>query len=1077
MSPLSHLNNFLVKRISIWLIAFFAFVQLLTAQNLTIRGQVLDAKDGFPLPGVAVTVKGTLTGTATDIDGNYQVEAPSNGVLVFSFIGLRTEEVPVNGRITINLQMQEDVIALSEVVVVGYGIQKKVNLSGAVDQISPQQIEARPIANLSQGLQGLVPNLNVDFASGEPGQGANFNIRGFTSINGGSPLFVVDGVPFDPDQLNFLNPNDIASISILKDASSAAIYGARAAFGVVLITTKTGKDNKITYTNFFAAARPTVLPKPITDPYIFSRLLEISTNNTPWDYTNYSDEHYQWAKDRSDNPSIESVRLDPNNPTQYIYMGNNNWNDYFFKDNSLSQQHNLSFSGSKDNFNYFFSGNYTNEGGLNALTTDDWARYALRSKLGFTPLKWLSLESNTSLYQANRDRPSYNITSIYDIQPIDVATNPDGSWANTYAGRVGAQLVDGGRRNSNSFGFQTITRANVTLFKGLLTLTGDATFRRDQEQTNVDFRRYTIGFGPNDFREEGGEGSAQAINANERYNAYNVYTTLNKQLGLHQLQVIAGYNQESYEWEYTAAKRARPIVSSLPYISVSSGEQTVSSSFTDWAVQGIFGRINYIFNNRYILEFNGRYDGTSRFPKNDRWGFFPSFSAAWVISEEGFMRAFDNLFGTVKLRGSYGSLGNQAVSNYGYILNLPSFQTSYLIDGQFRQAIGAPGLDVDPENYTWEKVISTNLGLDFGLFKDRILATFDYYVRNTEGMLTDGAELPSVLGTAEPRANVADLETKGWEASVIFRNQIGTGKKPLNFDIRLNIGDSRSRITNFPNEGKFLDDFIYDSRQVYYPGQYIGDIWGLVNNGLYQTTDDIAGLDASNIIPWGALSIVPGWPRYIDQDGDGQILKGISVSDPKDFVIIGNSEPRYRYGIDFNMNWNGFDARVFFQGVGQRDYYPQHYLFWGPYQQPYANFYSNHLDFYRPTSDSDAERAKHSQAYINAGLADANTDATYPILQAWLADWRVYNGLAIPQTQYLQDASYIRLKNLTLGYTLPKALTQRIGINQFRIYLSGENLWEASDIKNYVDPEAIGSWSGYAYPFQRRYSVGLNVEF
>jgi TonB-linked SusC/RagA family outer membrane protein len=1054
---------------------------LLAQAPLTVSGTVTDADDGSTLPGVTVRVAGTTDGTVTDYDGYYELTVPGPAAeLLVSFIGMAEQTVAVAGRQTVDVALSASNNLLEEVVVVGYGSQKRVNLSGAVDNIQTEALESRPIANLSQGLQGLVPNFNVDYAGGEPGAAAQFNIRGITSINGGSPLFVVDGIPFAAEDLNFLNPNDIASISILKDAASAAIYGARAAFGVVLITTKSGKEGRITYSNFVATARPTVLPDPITDPYVYMRLSDIATANTPWNYITYSDDQYRWARERSDDPSVASVRPDPADPNRYVYLGDNDWNDYFFEDRALSQSHNLAFSGGQGQaVDYFVSGNFTEEAGLNRLAEDKFSRYALRTKVGFQPKPWLRFENNSNVYQADRVRPTYDLTQTFNLVPIDVAENPDGSWANTDAGRAAAQIVDGGRYAGTDLGFQTINRATATLFDGLLTVTADATFRRNFNTIHTDGRAYRIGYGPEDLRTEGGQTFARELRINDRYNAYNLFATLTETFGTrHQLTVLAGYNQESFVRDEASARRNGLIVSGLPYLGVASGEQEVGADFTDWAVRGLFGRVNYIFNDRYILEFNGRYDGTSRFPAEDRYGFFPSVSAAWLLSEEGFMQGLTAVLSTLKLRASYGSLGNQATANYGYILNLPSFTTPYLIDGNYQRAIGAPGLDVDPGNYTWETVTTANFGLEAGLWDNWLFLSADYYVRNTTGMLAPGQELPGVLGTDEPQGNVADLETEGWELSLEWRNRFQVGGAPLRLNLGFNIGDSRSFITRYPNEGALFSG-------AYYQGQEIGEIWGLESDGFFEDEEAIAALDQTGIIPWGAISIVPGWPRFVDQDGNGVIEKGIAATDTRDYVKLGNTQPRFRYGINLDASWKGFDTRLFFQGVGQRDYYPEHYLFWGLYQQPYANTYPQQLDFYRATGDSEAARANHSRSYIEMGLADANTEnVAYPSLQAWLADYRVSNGLAIPQSRYLLDGSYLRLKNVTVGYTLPSQLTERVGLGRFRIFLSGENVWESSAVSDFVDPEAIGAnpldagrFGGYAYPFQRRYSAGVNVEF
>ena len=429
-----------------WLIAVlviaFSFESLAQGK---VTGKVID-RSGLGMPGVSVLIKGTQKGTITDLDGSYTIDIPSNdAVLVFSFIGYQSIEKPVIGESVIDIEMKEEDTLLEQVVVVGYGTQKKVNVTGAVDQLAGKDIADRPIANVVQGLQGMSPGLNITYQGGKPGTVPNINIRGFTSINGGGPLIVIDGIPGNESDLLRLSPSDIDSYSVLRDAASAAIYGARAAFGVILITTKNGQEGKqqISYNNYFAWGKPSVLPEPVTDPYIYSRVLETSTNNTPWDYVNYSDAHYQWARERSENPSVEDTRLDPTNPNLWAYMGNNNWNDYFFNKSSFSTNQNLSISGNsggKMPIGYFVSGDYTKENGLNKLAPDYWDRYALRAKINMKPLKWLTVDNNLNIYQTERADPTNDITNIYYLQPTDVAVNPDGTWANTGAGRLAANI-------------------------------------------------------------------------------------------------------------------------------------------------------------------------------------------------------------------------------------------------------------------------------------------------------------------------------------------------------------------------------------------------------------------------------------------------------------------------------------------------------------------------------------------------------------------------------------------------------------------------------------------------------------
>lgn len=1063
------------KKFGILVLVILSVSMKTFAQN-QIRGKVTD-KEGLGIPGVSVLEKGTQNGTITDLDGSYVIVASNeDAVLVFSFIGYKTMEEPIKSKTIIDLTFEEEDTLLEQVVVVGYGTQKKVNVTGAVDQLAGEEIADRPIANVMQGLQGMSPGLNITYQGGKPGSVPDINIRGFTSINGGGPLIIIDGIAGNNSDLLRLNPSDIESYSVLRDAASAAIYGARAAFGVILITTKKGAEGnqRISYNNYFSWGRPSVLPKPVTDPYIHSRVLEISTNNTPWDYVNYSDAHYQWAKQRSEDPSIEDTRLDPNNPNIWAYMGNYDWYDYFFNKSSFSTNHSLSISGNsggKMPMGYYVSGDYTNENGLNKLADDYWNRYSLRARITAKPLKWLNIDNNLNIYQTRREDPTNDITSVYNLRPIDVAVNPDGTWANTETGRLAARLVDGGENQENMFGFQNILGASASLLDGDLTFNATASFKREQWKYHWDRKKFNIGFGPEDIRTEGGDGSVIERNGSLNTTILDFYGKYSKTFGKHNFNILAGYNQEDYDYSTIQAERRVLISSSLPYIGLTTGDSFITPSYSAYALRSLFGRVNYTFNEKYILEINGRYDGSSRFPKDNRWGFFPSVSASWLMMDESFFQPLTSVVSTFKVRASYGSLGNQNVSNFGYIQALPTNLSSYLIDGSKRTIItSAPSLAVDPNFYTWEEVISTNVGLDFGFLGDRISGTFDYFIRDTKGMLTDPVELPGVLGTAPPKQNAADLRTKGFDFSIGYRDQIGSTSNPVTFGVKLILSDSRSTITKFQNEQNLFSNWRV--------GQEVGEIWGLESDGLFVNEDEIAQLDQSSIVPWGALDIVPGWPKYVDLNDDGKIETGQSQDDPKDLRLIGNTTARYRYGANINVGWSGFDLSIFLQGVAKRDYYPSRYLFWGPYQQPYGNVYPWNLDFYRAEADGADLLAQHSQSYIEAGLAEQNLDSSYPVLQSWMADANYGAGLDIPQTNYLLSGAYLRLKNITLGYSLPQVLTERLKVNKVRFYVTGENLYEISAIKKYVDPESINASSGDAnsYPFQRKFAFGINID-
>ncbi|MEX6686369.1 SusC/RagA family TonB-linked outer membrane protein [Danxiaibacter flavus] len=1070
-------------------ILFYVLCIYASAQNVKITGVVRSAKDSSLLQGVAVTIKGTSNGVTTNESGTYSISCQKNATLIFNSLGYELKELRVNGNNVANvyLQLNGSSDQLQDVVVnVGYGTRKKNEITGAVDQIAGRVIAERPVANILQGLQGLSAGLNITYSGGTPGSVPNINIRGLGSINGGggSPLILIDGVAAQTDDLLRINPSDVESITTLRDGASAAIYGARSAFGVLMIVTKKGKSGgrqTVSYNDYFAISKRTVMPEPITDPFIYKKVMKTATQNTPWDYASFTPWEQTWAKQRSDDPSsAPEVMPNPDNPTQWAYMGNYNFNNYFFSNSNFSQYHTLSFSGSsagKTPINYLLSADYTNENGLIKLTKNDWNRYGLRSNIGINPLSWLKIEDNMSVYQLVKDMPSYNVTDVYYTQPVNVPKNPDGSWGNNTAGILAAELVDGGRNKETRFGFNNILRGTVILLNGDLTITGTASNKRELWNGYYSYLPVQVGYGPNDVRSVNAPGSITNVNGTVKQDIYDVFANYNKTFGSHNIKVTAGYNQEYYQWNPLSVSRNQLISSSLPYIGLTLGtnpgitQSGFGSSYYDYAIRSYFGRADYTFKDRYIATFTGRKDGSSRFPSNGRWAFSPGVSGAWVVNKERFWDPIAPAVSTFKLRASYAKQGNQSVSYYGYIQGLGLGTSGYLINGAGQQPITTvPGLNVDPDNYTWESVGVRNFGADLGFLNNHLNVTFDYYVRNTTGMLVPSKVLPAVLGTSAPQQNAADMSTKGWEFSAAYNTTFTVAAKPFSLNLKAQVWDDKSVITKYDNP---LGLFSAPYRQ----GQTIGEMWGLVSDGFFKNTNEIAKLDESAIVPWGALNIVPGWPRYIDQNGDQKITKGTSDKDPGDLRIIGNSRPRYRYSFNVSMAWNNIDVSVFLQGVAKMDYYPHHYLFWGPYQQPYANIYPWNLDFYRETAATDAEKATYSNSYNAAGLSNANTNSYYPVLQAWLADNNYGSGLDIPQTKYMLSAAYLRVKNLTVGYSLPHNVIRRLGMQKLRIFFTGENLFEFSKIKKYVDPEAIVDGYGWAYPYQRKYSVGVNLDF
>ena len=1051
------------------------------AQSQTISGSVSDAITSEPLAGVSIVVVGSETesgvviGTQTDAMGRFNLDVPAGfTALKFSYIGYISKEQTIQGQ-TMNVVLEPDVLLLEEAVVVGFGTQKRANLSGAVDEVDMEALELRSISNVTQGLQGLIPNLNIDYTAGAPGTEPIINIRGYTSINGGSPLILIDGIPAEARDLNLLDAQDVSSISVLKDASSAAIYGARAAFGVLLIETKRGggEQMNVNYTHRTSWDTPTVIPEKVTDPYVYMRWQENSSDATPWDYINYSDDMYAWARDRSDNPSsTDAVRVNPSNTSQWQYMGNRDWSEYFLSDYGMSSNNTLSLSGSTANTNYYLSGSMDNQDGALQIDDDNFERLGIRSNVEYRLNQFFNITNLTQMTQSSRNAPSYlsgessSMQSFYLLAPTSWHKNPDGTWANSAAGQLAAQLTEGGDFVDEYNKFQTTFTFRSDIIPSLLSLNADYTFRSEKRNYDWDYKKYRIGYGPNDARELGNT-AVYRYRMDYDYQVLNLYASLNKQFQNHQFSGIIGYNQESYDFYRVNTSITDVISSSLPSISLALGSTNTSDSYTGWAVQGAFGRLNYIFKDKYIVEFNGRYDGSSRFPENDRFGFFPSASLGWRLDQESFFNV--DAINVFKLRASYGTLGNQSVSDFGYIPSMSTYNNGYLVDNNRPLSISAPGMV--SSNYTWEEVTSQNIGLDIELLESKLQFNLDLYTRDTEGMLTLGKELPSVLGTSEPNENAADLRTKGWEVAVNYRDNVNFLNDRLSFGARLTLADAQSEITSFDNPNQNLNQ--------YYVGAQIGEIWGLTVDGFFESEEEITNSpDQSSMVPWGAIPTTVGSIKFADINGDGVITKGTTVADPGDMKVIGNSEARYRFGINLDFNYKGFDVQTFFQGIGKRDYYPFHYVFWGFHQQPYNGGFTHLLDYYRAADDSPEAMSQHSQKYIDMGLANANTDSRYPVLQAWNMDVNTYGAGSTPNDKYLLDASYLRWKNLTIGYRLPGEIIQSLGLSQVRVYLSGENLMEWSEISDIVDPEAVtNNGRGYVYPFQRRYSLGINVQF
>lgn len=1011
---------------------------------ITISGRVVD-ENGEPLAGVNVVVKGTSAGTTSDSQGNFSLNiADNSGTLVFSYVGYTTVEQNVTASsnyLSIVLQITD--ASSEEVIIVGYGTQKRVNLTGAVSTVDAKRIENRPITNLGQGLQGLIPNLNITIDDGAAGSGASFNVRGFTSTNGGSPLILVDGVVMDP---NLINPSEVESVSVLKDASSASLYGSRAAFGVVLITTKKGKKSKpiIELTSNYSMNRPTDIPD-LVDSKQYLEFREEKARNlgtaAPFseETKNLILAHYN---DPANNPS---ARVNPNNPRSYQYFGNTDWFRTIMKDNNPLLQSNLSVRGGSENISYYFSGGAFNQAGILKYGNDSYDRYNLRGKVDIDVNRWLQLNINTVFTHTRQDNV-YNYSGIgtlwHDLTRKDVfipLLNPDGTDTESPLA-----LLKNGGRDKKYISDSWITLGSVlTPFPGLK-ITGNYSFNsynynRSEHKKLVE--RYQ---GPSDMAGANTVHTTPTAlylgNQRDQYYAINIYGEYEKEfLNKHAFKATVGFNEEKKSFDNTSSSNINLLSDLLPSLNLATGTPTASQSKTAWALQGYFARINYAFDERYLLELNGRYDATSRFPKADRWALFPSVSAGWRVSNERFFQLLKPIFSEVKIRGSYGELGNQALTNnFPYLATLNSFRPAVILSGDRPLSVAVPSLV--SSILTWETAISSNIGIDISMLSSKLQFSFDYFDRKVIDQLGPSMAMPATLGTSAPQANAVESVTKGWEFEVNWNDKIGN----VSYYAGFRLADAQGQITNYNNAEKSLS--------TYYIGQKIGEIWGYQTNGLFKSRDEYlkSGLDYSNLT---GLQIEGGDVHYVDQDKNGVINPGLStLNNPGDRVVIGNSTPRYTYGINLGAQWKQFAVDVFMQGVGKRDLSLSGGSFWpdesGTPQVHHLDYWSeNNPDAYWP-------RVLGSQGGFNYQTTD----------------------------RYLQNFSYLRMKQLSVSYALSSSLTKRLSLKGLKIFFAGQNLFEIDNILPGFDPEitpgGFNGWgSGKSYPFARSYSFGINLSF
>ena len=1055
-----------------------------------VKGVVKDQK-GEPVMGVGVFIKGTTNGTVTGLDGSFSINAGSDATLTISSIGYKSTEVAVAGRSSLTITIEEDMLLLEDAVVVGYGVQKKENLTGAISVVSSKSIENRSASNLGSILQGTVPGLTVTTPTGRPGASVDLNIRGWNSINSGSPLVLVDGVV---GSLERVNPNDVESISVLKDASSAAVYGAKAAFGVVLVTTKSGGDSEgrahVRYSGRWGWSSPTTSTDWETRGYysVYIPNLFMKAFNGQQQITYSEDDMAElWARrnDVVENPARPWVVIDQSKgaPT-YKYYANTDWWHYFFNDRKPTENHDISFRGGNKGIKYFLSANYNREQGIFRLNPDDYKKYNLRSRISFDVNSWMNISNNTAYYSATYHYPGladmddtfYKCTAGYFSYLVP--QNPD----NTYVYRTdsggGGQTILGNLANENFVNknrTSNLTNTSEITLKPIkqLEIKGNYSYSYNtytslNRSVNGTFGAITpmktelVTTGDNEDKLK------EQVQTIDMHSA-NVYATYTDTFAdAHNLKIMGGGQWETYYHKKLYATGYDLMSEELNDQNLLSADEAgvkrmeTAGGQSEYALLGFFGRLNYDYKGKYLLELSGRYDGTSRFPRGQRYGFFPSGSLGWRISEEEFFTPLKGWMNDLKIRFSYGSLGNQQVGYYDYIRSVTLSTQNYLFGGD-KSSIATFGNPV-ASNLTWETVQQKNVGVDMAFLENKITFTGEAYIRDTKNMLTTGKALPSVYGASAPKTNNADLRTMGYEMAITYRNHFKLLGKPFEYSISGTFNDFIGYITKFDNPTRNLS--------TYYEGMRYGEIWGYTTDGFFASDAEAASypVDQSPVCTiiygstGGELGLRAGDLKYVDLDGDGIIGQGANtVDNPGDRKIIGNSQPRFQYGATFAFNWAGLDFSMFFQGVGRQQWYPSTdaRYFWGPYARPFSSWIQ--------------------KDFLDRCWSEDNPDAYFPRPRAYVAGVGANRELTTVNDRYLQNLGYCRLKNLTIGYTLPEKLTKRVEIAGVRVYFTGENLaYIAPGLhSDYMDPEAAAKTKGKypIYPWQKTFMFGIDINF
>ncbi|WP_162633330.1 SusC/RagA family TonB-linked outer membrane protein [Echinicola strongylocentroti] len=1016
-----------------------------TEREVNVTGTVTAVSDGLPLPGVTVKVKGTTTGTATDLDGKYSLNVPDEGaVLVFSFVGFESQEIPVEGRSVINVDLSEDLEDLNEVVVVGYGTQNKASVSGSIATVGEDAFVSRAAANPLAALQGQVPGMSITRSSGQPGEeGYDFKIRGLTSLNATDPLVIVDDVPYtNADAISSLNPNDIESMTVLKDAS-AAIYGARAAGGVILITTKKGKTGKpqVTFNTRFTLKTPG-LDKTLTNRRQYFEMFDEASENdgvaNRWDQQGYG-EYFLNGYDGALSPTVFGFDY-PYDQT----FADNNWQDVLWGNNTM-MANNLSIAGKTDKSNYRISIGHIDDQGLLQWGNNSVKRTSVRANYGMDITEKLKVSTVLSYEREKTVEPSLMDRVLTDFDPPFIASeNPLGqpyTWMNVATPNWLAELGGDSYVTRNRLSANLKLDYDVNEDLKLVGVGGAKYWSNDSKywENIVTFYNWDgVPLVDQPSRSRAGQGS----NVTNYFN-YSAYADYNKTLGKHYINVMAGGSFEQNDYDAFSAYRYDLISSEIHTLNTGAADQQFNDATANaWAIGSAFGRLNYDYDGKYFLEANVRHDGSSRFAPGYQWDTFGGVMAAWRISEEDFMKGvgfIDNL----KLRASYGSVGNQSgIGLYDYIPSI-TLGNNYYPFGESPQFINAAVTSgLVSLDRTWERVITKNIGVDFGVLGNRLTGSFDYFVKDNPNMLV-GVTYPAVLGDNAPDTNSGHLKTWGYEAVLGWRDKVGD----FSYHIDLVYFDNRTELLSMEGADSYQAGYVRTRE-----GYPINSYFGYISDGFITSEDELAEYMTMPGVP---QQLALGDAKYKDLDGNGRInVYGENEGEEGDVVFLGDSDPHHNFSLNTGFNWKNFDFTAIFQGVAQRDVIrdPGNTL-----SSPFRRWWKNQNSlFYDNTWSEERPNAPYPRLTLNGGVRSWNYNAS---------------------DRLIQSGAYMRLKNLIVGYSLPQSVLDKIKIQKVRVYFNGTDIWETTGIKDGFDPEKnINSNVSY-YPFYRTYTLGLDITF